>query len=1196
MWEYLREHFEHELFQLLNLPLIPLNLSQDPVTLTRLTNPSRVIVRSLGDDPLDSTVCEVLKALHVIVMQEYPPFLRSHPGVERFVHPPSVRGVLKAIMASSSLQNLNDGMLSAILGKVPDDGKRALRKFISKAQSLYPKEKKLLLCLPLFETLSKAFVSKKHGLSAAPEDELPVTLRRELIDTKEDDSKKMARLLDIKIPTLTEFLCYEMLPDVKKGCYSEEEIDKLILFVKESFHVHAGADTRFEEEMKDLPFVSTDKRRLRAMDLFDPRKEQLRDIFADEDVFPTGAQYTDPAVLIFLERLGMKSEKDITALDLYQSAEKIANMSSFSTAEKKSTAIMAYLEMNPRKLEEKVSETSLGLLLQGISWISAVRQKPHGFPDSLPFYGESEKGAHFYNPTQVASEEKVNIIGTVKPIVRVNRSSQIDKLFGWDKMPHASDVVEHFKIVLSSYNQDEKPHYMLIVKEIYSFLLGADHSEVTNALQEIRNSSFIWNGDGFSSPDVVLAEKPTIDLSPYVATLPKEMTQYSELFFKFGMKVQCDASGLLHVLGLIKQKYDGHGEKHFDSAEVDRDLQLSINILNKVKSEVGDIIPPELQENVLLPTFVEKDAYVKLAPVEKCVYCEHEWLRPLNNDDDMDYFFVHPNVPNSTAEFFNVRTLRDSMLEPDELGVGEEFGQEEKLTRRLNRLLEDYTDGFAVPKELIQNADDAGATEVRFLYDERSNEDAMTCLIDEGMKDCQGPALWVYNDAVFQNEDFENLTKLNGATKEQDTQTIGKFGLGFNAVYNLTDVPMLVSRNYLVIFDPNTFYLGKAIRNKNKPGIKIDTNKNVKKLQNFRNQFKPFNGIFGCDLHLDKEDNSFQGTLFRFPLRTKEQAIRSEIKQLAYDCKQVKELFQLFVKGARSLLLFTQNVRRVRIFHLPRESTDESQPKLIFEVTKSLSQKGILRELPVIVTLSPAARSLSNEDQFFLKQCNFLRASSEAAKCAGETQNSSTALLRSALTLDIQSNVTKSGRDFFEEDFKLPSSVETWLVASSMGNGPAMQFSQKEKSLLPSAGVAVQLLPNDALAPDPVFGLNCTGSLFCYLPLPIHSGLPVHINGAFAVASNRRSLKEKTEDDKACVEVEWNNILLEDSVCAAYLDLLQDVGLSTQACSGINKFHSLWPKSCKVEKNCEPLARSFYEHLVSGSISGSISLFSDGNR
>ena len=40
------------------------------------------------------------------------------------------------------------------------------------------------------------------------------------------------------------------------------------------------------------------------------------------------------------------------------------------------------------------------------------------------------------------------------------------------------------------------------------------------------------------------------------------------------------------------------------------------------------------------------------------------------------------------------------------------FGQSEPLTNRLKRLLEDYTDGFAIPKELVQNADDAGASEV----------------------------------------------------------------------------------------------------------------------------------------------------------------------------------------------------------------------------------------------------------------------------------------------------------------------------------------------------------------------------------------------------------------------------------------------------------------------------------------------------
>jgi len=103
---------------------------------------------------------------------------------------------------------------------------------------------------------------------------------------------------------------------------------------------------------------------------------------------------------------------------------------------------------------------------------------------------------------------------------------------------------------------------------------------------------------------------------------------------------------------------------------------------------------------------------------------------------------------------------------------------------------------------------------VRFLYDERTNADSQSCLIDEGMKECHGPAFWVYNNATFTDDDFENITKLNGATKEPQTDKIGRFGLGFNAVYNLTDVPSFVSRHCIVIFDPHTTFLGKSIRNK----------------------------------------------------------------------------------------------------------------------------------------------------------------------------------------------------------------------------------------------------------------------------------------------------------------------------------------------------------------------------------------------
>ena len=54
------------------------------------------------------------------------------------------------------------------------------------------------------------------------------------------------------------------------------------------------------------------------------------------------------------------------------------------------------------------------------------------------------------------------------------------------------------------------------------------------------------------------------------------------------------------------------------------------------------------------------------------------------------------------------------------------------------------------------------------MYDERTNIDHMKFLIDDGMKECHGPALWGYNNALFTDKDFENITKLGGATKERE--------------------------------------------------------------------------------------------------------------------------------------------------------------------------------------------------------------------------------------------------------------------------------------------------------------------------------------------------------------------------------------------------------------------------------------------
>ena len=1198
LWAYLGKNFPSvdELCRLEGLPLLPLDMSEAPITLVRLKQLSDVVVRSLHGDSLDDAIVGTLKELGVTVMQGYPSFLGLHPSVSKtFVHPPSVQGVLKALAAFLTLK-------PTAVQTTTDDGKRCFRKFVAKASSLSPDEKKVLNCIPLFETMSGAFVSKSDGLCAAPDEAFPVKTLRDLIDIRENDTKRLASLLDIQVLTRSEVLLEVIFPDVIRQRYSTEEIDRLMGFVMDRYHVYAAEDGRFQNQLKDLPFVSTKNDRVRPKEVFDPRKDFLKRIFVEEDVFPVG-KYDHPSALVILECLGMKSEGEITGQNVYESAKAVNNIFDFSAAEMKSSAIMSFLTSNPAKLEEIVSGTSglgeLGMHLKGIPWVSVMRRKPDDFPESLPFWGETHTEPYFLKPSDVRCKQAANIIGSVKPLVKAEPCGQLTRFFSWDTDPTVLHVVQHLQNVISCYSTREKPRYIIIAQEVYAFLSRADHNDVLTALENVKNLPWIWNGDGFSSPRFLISQKPPIDLSPYICSLPSEVARFYKLFAKFDLQEKCDDAFLVEVLHQIKEKYDNHPPP--PPAEVRKDLQLSVDILNEIKPKIGDQLPPELQEKVLIPTHVEDDAYVKLAPVEKCMYCEDDWLERSNHggeeDEGMGYFYVHPNIPNSTAELLHVPTLMNRMLEPDELDIGEEFGQEEKLTRRLSKLLEDYTDGFAVPKELVQNADDAGATEVRFLYDERTNQDAMTCLIDEEMKHCQGPALWVYNDAEFRDEDFTNITKLNGATKEQETEKIGKFGLGFNAVYNLTDVPMFLSRNFFVIFDPNKFYLGKAIGNKSKPGIKINLNKNTKRLRSLSNQFKPFNGIFDCDLHLNKDDYSYPGTLFRFPLRTREQAIKSEIKQLHYDNEQMKELLKLFASGAKTLLLFTQNVVRVSIYHLPKDSSLSCPPSLLFEVSKSLCREGIQRELSFPVSLSHAAKKLSKEEQYLLQQCNFLQASSVVAKNGGDADSSMPAGLSSALTINIKSTTTESGKPFVEAEAYMSDESQTWLVANSMGKGLTVQFKKDEKSLLPSAGVAARLFFDDCgkILPVPVVDQVAAnvqrpiGKLFCYLPLPIKSGFPVHVNGAFAVASSRRSLKEKTADDKDSMGVEWNKSLMQDSVCEAYLDLLEDV--KTLA-SDKYQFYSLWPRAREVEQNCEPLARSFYQSLASGGYS----LFSNGSQ
>ncbi len=85
---------------------------------------------------------------------------------------------------------------------------------------------------------------------------------------------------------------------------------------------------------------------------------------------------------------------------------------------------------------------------------------------------------------------------------------------------------------------------------------------------------------------------------------------------------------------------------------------------------------------------------------------------------------------------------RQEVLKKHSKGIP--FGQRERLTNRIKRILNSYPCDKEILKELLQNADDAGATEIHFVKDPRQHP--VERIFEECWKPLQGPALCVYNN------------------------------------------------------------------------------------------------------------------------------------------------------------------------------------------------------------------------------------------------------------------------------------------------------------------------------------------------------------------------------------------------------------------------------------------------------------------
>lgn len=136
----------------------------------------------------------------------------------------------------------------------------------------------------------------------------------------------------------------------------------------------------------------------------------------------------------------------------------------------------------------------------------------------------------------------------------------------------------------------------------------------------------------------------------------------------------------------------------------------------------------------------------------------------------------------------------------------------------------------------------------------------------------------------------------------------GRFGVGFNSVYHLTDVPAFVSGHHIVWFDPHLRHLGQNRGAEPGRRIKFTPQSGQKLVAQHPDTFAPFEGMFGLNFR-----NRFPGTLFRFALRTPEQAETSEISRVVYDDTKMRAVLAAFEESAAEALLFLRNIESVEV-------------------------------------------------------------------------------------------------------------------------------------------------------------------------------------------------------------------------------------------------------------------------------------------
>lgn len=449
-----------------------------------------------------------------------------------------------------------------------------------------------------------------------------------------------------------------------------------------------------------------------------------------------------------------------------------------------------------------------------------------------------------------------------------------------------------------------------------------------------------------------------------------------------------------------------------------------------------------------------------------------------------------------------------------------EFGQSERLTRRLAGLIRGYPPGLGILKEFLQNADDAGARALHVVLDLRTHPSER--LPDTRMHAMCGPALLVANDARFTAEDLQAIRRISESSKTDSGPKTGRFGLGFNTAYNLTDHPAFVTNDGIFCFDPHRDTVARG----DEHGRRWSLAGMWREHPDWPRLFCPGGLAEGCVDH--------SGTIFRLPFRPPGRV--SEICEVPFTAADARAIFAEAAEVGSGLLIFTRNLESLTIAEVDDTGRREhlrvdAEPDAEFRAARTALNEALRGDLGAqIASWRAVDRSLP------------------CSVCSSTWRVATPGAVRE----------------------------ERWRMCIGLARGAGDRLLQAATEMLgyrekavPWFGVAARL---DGGRVHPV-----AGRLFCGLPLPVVSAQPVHINGYFDLDATRQHLTSVRDAAGSSVlaRVRWNAALLEEGVAVGWGRLLADM-----ARQGIDNLYAAFPTKPADGEPFGGMVRRAYEELA----------------